>query len=461
MLEDLNAHGSGFGTGSMNDVQMLSKALEAGYGTSPESQNNGGAFRVESLENSLKVLTYSEQHVQLWKRIPKAKATNTVEEYNQLLSYGSDGGGFILEGELPNSEDSIYQRQAAFVKFLGTTREVTHPMTLVNSAHGDVIARTNKDGMLWLLKKLEHGLFYGNSKLGIGGTESAEFDGLDNLIPQDQTLDVGGGTLEEHHINYGAQMILENYGIPTHIFMPLEVQAQFSQEFFPKERVIMPNNGQMQAGLVVEKFMTHGGAVEFVPDVFLKRTKPAHVVATSPKAPTKPTIGEVASGATVLNGELRAGTYKVAVALANRNGISALSDVKTVTVTEGQNGIEIPITINNGAFPAEHAVIYRSEPSGNQLFQVDRVPLNNATGSDTIVDKGIHMANTYTAFMGQLDESVLAFKQLAPMMKMDLATLAPSYRWMILLYGMPVLYAPRKFVRIKNIKCQMFNRDIM
>src|SRR5690554_5048965 len=156
---------NGFGMATGAEVANLNKALTAGYATSPETQQNGGAFRVESLENSLKVLTYSDQHVKLWKKIPKLKAYNTVEEYNQLLSYGSDGGGFLSEGELPDTQDSTYQRQAAFVKFIGTTREVTHPMTLVNSAHGDVIARMNQDGILWMLKKIENGLFWGNSKL--------------------------------------------------------------------------------------------------------------------------------------------------------------------------------------------------------------------------------------------------------------------------------------------------------
>ena len=41
--------------------------------------------------------------------------------------------------------------------------------------------------------------------------------------------------------------------------------------------------------------------------------------------------------------------------------------------------------------------------------------------------------------------------QLAPIMKMNLATLGPCIRWMILLYGTPVLYAPRKWMKWKNI----------
>ncbi|MNN66653.1 hypothetical protein D3C81_1822430 [compost metagenome] len=67
------------------------------------------------------------------------------------------------------------------------------------------------------------------------------------------------------------------------------------------------------------------------------------------------------------------------------------------------------------------------------------------------------MPNTYTAFLGEMSENVLAFNQLAPIMKMDLATLAPAYRWMILMYGTPILYAPRKFMKFTNIKAELYN----
>lgn len=62
------------------------------------------------------------------------------------------------------------------------------------------------------------------------------------------------------------------------------------------------------------------------------------------------------------------------------------------------------------------------------------------------------MPNMYTAFMGQLSPEVITFKQLAPIMSMNLAQLGPVYRRMILLYGTPVLYAPRKWMRFRNIK---------
>ena len=284
---------NGFGQGTQQEVDMLNKALEAGHEVNPLSLEGGGAFRVESLENSLKVLTYGDQHIKFWKKIPKQKAFSTVEQYGQLLDYGRQQGAFVGEGVLPDSNDSTYTRKAAFVKFLGTTREVTHPMTLVNSAFGNVVARQNQDGILWLLKQLEQSLFWGDSKLGVGGTEGLEFDGINKMIDPENTINLKGTYLEEKHINWGAQMIIQNYGTPTDLFLPFEVMAQFSQEFFPKERIIMPTASGYQAGVVVNKFMTHGGEVNFEPNIFLNKTRPINPNASSFKAPAVGTFGAV------------------------------------------------------------------------------------------------------------------------------------------------------------------------
>jgi hypothetical protein len=42
-------------------------------------------------------------------------------------------------------------------------------------------------------------------------------------------------------------------------------------------------------------------------------------------------------------------------------------------------------------------------------------------------------------------------KQLAPIMRMDLARTSPSFRFMILAYLTTVLFAPKKLARIINI----------
>lgn len=464
-MNDYINFGQGFGTASAADVAELNKALTTGaYGQANgvAAQTNGAALQVESLENSLKVLTYSDKHVKFWKKIAKTPAYSTVEEYNQLLSYGNNSGGFIPEGVLPETDDSTYRRQASFVKFLGTTREVTHPMTLVRSAHGDVIARENQNGILWLMKQLEHALFWGNSRLAAPGKEGVQFDGLNHMIDQENTYDCKGQDLKDTDINYGAQMILENYGTPTDLFLPFEVLANFSNEFFPKERVIMPTQGAgYQAGLVVNKFQTHGGAVDFQPDLFLQKTKPLSNTGTGgTKAPTAPSVVAIEMVEDVPGDFTKsgAGVYSYSVTACNRFGESApTACTADVTLEAGDLGKGIKITITNSAsmvVEPEYFRIYRTEAGGTQKYCIMEVPAASVAASGTTVAHDLNsvMPNTYTAFMGEFTPEVIAFKQLAPIMKMDLALLGPAYRWMILLYGVPQMYAPKKWMKFINIK---------
>ena len=58
---------------------------------------------------------------------------------------------------------------------------------------------------------------------------------------------------------------------------------------------------------------------------------------------------------------------------------------------------------------------------------------------------------TSQAFMVQNNMQNYAVRQLAPMMKIPLATIAASIRWMQLLYLTYILYTPRKNVLYINV----------
>ena len=465
-MNDYADFGNGFGTANASDVAELNKALNTGayaQASGVAGQINGAALQVESLEQSLKILTFSDQHVKLWKKIAKLPAYSTVEEYNQLLSYGSQASGFLPEGVLPETDDSEYKRQASFVKFLGTTREVTHPMTLVRSAVGDVIARENQNGILWLMKQLEWALFWGDRTLAPEGKEGVQFDGLNKLIEDDNVIDIKNKDLEDTDINMGAQMLVENFATPTDLFLPFETQATFSNTFFPKERVIMPTQGQYQAGLIVNKFQTIGGPVEFNPDLFLQKTKPLNNNGTGgTKAPTAPaslTVTINTDDVDATFGIEGAGVYEYSVTACNRFGESIpVAGDASAAMTSSEDfvkGVKLVITnATNMVVAPDYYCIYRTEKDGKQKYCVAKIPAAsiNAGGTTTFIDKNDTIANTYTAFMGEFTPEVFAFKQLAPIMKMDLALLGPAYRWMILIYGVPQLYAPRKFMKFKNIK---------
>lgn len=463
---------NGFGIDQSSSVQDLQKALEAGYQVT--GQTGGSALRVESLEGSLKVVSFTAHHIKMWKKIPKSPAYSTVEEYNQLTDYGSNANAFVAEGQLPPTQDSTYARRTSLVKFIGTTREVTHPMTVVHPAHGDVIALENQNGILWLLERIEQSLFQGDSSLAFDG-EAEQWDGLDSLIDATSFIDLAGDPLQEADIEEGANQLVENYAYPTDLWLGTRVASDLVKTFYPKERVQLPAPQNGMVGLSVNSVMTQAGVMELNPNVFLRQLPSPPAAATSASAPAAPTsiaaaqdadgTGDFAKGAP-------AGTnnYSYAVTACNRFGESAavlIAASEDITQAEQDAGDSIDLTITNagaiGAFPPEYFRIYRTSaraagaavPTDLSLYSlILQVPATDqgasATGA-TATDVNFLLPGTEIAYMGEMTPSVLTFRQLLPMLRMDLAVLAPAFRWMILLYGTPILFAPAKWLRFVNV----------
>lgn len=468
-LNGLNGFGTPQDTFGLNLAGMpdLMKALTAGYNFGVTDQTGGGAFRVESLEASLKVITFSEQHIRFWKNIPKRPAFNTVEEYNVLSAYGNNASMFLPEGVMPETEDSTYNRKVALVKFMGTTRVVTHPMTLVRSAHGDVIATENRNGILSLLSKVEQALFWGNNTLAFnfspasGGVEGIEFPGLDSQIDPNSFIDAQGAALSEGLLNDASETIAENFGQATHLYCPFKVASDFDKTLFSKERVIMPSaTGGIQAGTTIQDFNSHYGVIKIMPDVFLKKHRkaqgPAPTSATSPNAPQTPaSIAGATGGSTGVWKATGNVFYKVTAI--NRYGESAASAASSaVNVSAATLVVTLTVTNPNpiSGLAPDYYNVYRSDTGATgTYFYVSSIAASSQSSAGTTIttDTGLYMTNVSTCFLGQLDPNVLAIMQLAPLMKMDLAVLGPAIRWMILLYCTFVLYQTKKWIKIINV----------
>lgn len=479
-LQDYVQNGNGFGSSSAGAVEELNKALSAGQITGRETADrldaSGAPLKVESLEKTLKHLTFRESDITFWKDIPKVPAYNTVVEYNQQLSYGHNRGGFYNEGELPDEEDSVFARRAQFTKYLGTTRSVTHQMTLVNSTVGNMIQKTIKDGTLWILRQLDQALFFGNDKL-----VSLEFNGFiaqqeysdtwadrNEYYNSGHVIDMRGSVLSEDAIESGANSIVESYGLATQLYAPPSVLSNFVKNFYGN-KFIMPNTQALTNGIMgqrVQQFESQFGPIGLRQDIFFKKkpAKTSKTAATSDKAPVKPTVTAAAVEATVANtkwGKDDAGSVYYAVSAFNRYGESALAVYGTPVAVVENGAADITITKGDGSVhEASGYRIYRTMVGGSkdgEFYPIMDVSLDDVTrGLDgasggSIRDLNRFIPNTDQALLLQFDDEVINFAQLAPLMKMDLALLAPAYRFMILLYGTPLLYAPKKMVRIINI----------
>lgn len=467
---------------SIEDLDALNKALDAGSTTGRETTNltnvGGASIKVESLEKTLKVLTHSAEDLTIWSKIPKSAAYNTVEEYNQLISYGQDRGGFNNEGETPVEEDSQYTRRAQLVKFLGVTKSVTHPMTLVNVNVANILDREIKNGTLWILRKLNRGIYTANSDM-----ISQEFNGLlaqhqnndqyadvQSYLTSNYVIDMRGAKLSEDAIEDAANTIIENFGRGTDLFAPPVVLSNFVKNFYSK-KLIAPNTPALTDGVMGQKvtsFASQFGTIGLNYDIFFNRlpVKTTASAATSASAPLAPTAGSVAiavdASSKWTSGE--AGNYLYAVSAINRFGESALTQVSTsLAAAVAGSSVDLTFTDTTSTYPATGYIIYRSVKgvssgaySGNfqPLFSVTKAQFTagyDGGAAGKVRDRNMYLPLTDKAFLIQWDTDVVEFKQLAPLMKMDLAVVSPAYRFMMLLYGTPFLYAVKKMVLFINI----------
>lgn len=453
----------GFGAGPQmteGDLENLNKALVAGNDVNNPGTAAGVGFplRVESLERTLKNVTFRMEHLKLFKAIPKLAATNTVEEHNEISSYGLGEEGFVGEGDLPEEESSTYARKTAKVKFLGTTRTVSHVMSLISPAHGNVIANETVTGTMHLLKLLEKGLFYGDSDLS-----ALQFDGFQKLIstlsPAANVIDMRGLPLDEDSFIDGCGRISDdpNFGVPTHAHMNPRVKTDLVKSFFPKGRydIGAGTKGDM-IGLDIKGVTTPSGDVTLEPNVFINDGGgPTAAVGDSSKRPGNPTISTAATtppDAASQFGAADAGSYFYKITAHNDFGHS-----DPVAVDAGAIAVLAGDKVTFGVTPAASGVkwyqLYRTKVGGavGTTRLIARIPNISGAGAQTVNDFNARLPYTTSVFLWQQNLECMSWKQLAPMIKIPLATTDARIRWMQLIYGVPVLYAPGKSVLFTNV----------
>lgn len=474
--------GEGYGVTSAREVDELNKALSAGAGYSgaPTALSSGGVLQVESLDASLKSVTYEMKNIKLWPLMAKDQAYNTIEEYNRIDAYGDQAKGFIAEGALPRSEDSHYSRQVQRVRFIGVTRELTHVYTLVRNAHGDAIAREIRNGTMRILEIVERALFDGHghySNAGLfDGSDSAilpeadlSWDGLDKQIRKGNSdasakataftgygveesviKDMRGAVLDEDSLEDGARIVQENFGLPSLMMLDTKSHSDLARQFYPKERINPMGVANGRAGFVLQSFVAAAGEFSLVSDVFLRPKRTQQVVSDGPAAPGVVVAANVAGPvANSLFAASDVGTYHYKVAAISASGEGPLSADASAAIAAAGDAITLAIP----AVPSALAyAVYRAplgSSSGHEF--IGFVAPASVGGTAMFTDLNQKLPGLAQAYLLSNEAEVLRFKQLAPLMKMDLAIIATAYRWMQLLYGTPIVYAPRKNLIFMNI----------
>jgi len=490
-LEDYLIGSGGEGVGG-GDVESLHKALEAGYLMGIGGERTGGsALRVESLQDTLVEVSWANQNIlKLWTEIGKHAAYSTVEEYTRRNAYGQSNAvsGFFLEGGLPDAQNQSLERRATLIRFMGTTRSVTHPATLVRMMPG-VDARTieKQAGTRWLLEQLERALFFANSSV-----IATQFDGYfaqleaaidyPTGIAQGKIIDKRGIKLTEEDLEDAARVVHENFGNATRIFCHTSTLADFSKLSLERQRYIrLQNAAPAPTGFVgapLKGVSTNYGDVEFRPDIFFVEPSAGPTTAQGVATLVLPVKADdfgvtAVAGADALSlfGASDDGDYMYAVSSVNMNGESACerlsngTDTYEVVAVATGDKVTLTIVAAKGKWDASTLPdgidgfrIYRSAvgalgtTTAASCGLIASIPRAAGTGDTTFVDYNRYLPFTKKALVLDMDPmQVSVWRQLLPLMSLDLAVVSASFRFMVLLYGALQVTNVNKMVRVINI----------
>jgi hypothetical protein len=453
---------------SAADIEALNKAITAGYGGAgkPTDLVHGGVLQAESLEATLKSVTFDMKNLKMWPAISVDKAYNLFEQYNRLISYGSDSAPYIGEGGAPQEEDSTYVRDGQKIVFFGTRRRVSHQMTLVRTTVGDIVAQQAKEGTMHLLKNVEREMYWGHAHFmsqsgGVMNGSDADLpvnsiamNGLlKQLLKGDSDInqrsgdfegfggaesiaqDLGGNLMSQDDVETLARIALENFGSPSELHIEPAALSAFVKQFYPQFRSA-PGLSSQTVGYDVNKIQTTAGIIDLKPNLFLRprgKAKPAAVNSLAPAATFTVSAAGAGSG-----GKLAAGTYQIKVTAVNDAGESAPIS-GSATITAGQN---IDVTLGSVPAGVKYWRVYISAPGG--AVGTEKFAGNWAnTGAGTYRLRGDKQAGLGEAFLLDMSPECMKFKQLAPLSKINFAIVTTALEFAIVLYGSLFVYTPR------------------
>lgn len=480
MTDAVNQILSGLDQGlvSQADIENLNKAITAGYGGAgkPTDLTYGGVLQAESLETTLKSVTFDMKNLKMWPAISVDKAYNLFEQYNRLISYGSDSAPYIGEGGAPIEEDSTYVRDGQKIVFFGTRRKVSHQMTLVRTSVGDIVAQQAKEGTMHLLKNVEREMYWGHAhflnrldgsntgspndlpqnsiamsgvlqQLKKGDTDvlmrSGDFEGYGDA--QSIAQDLGGAVIAQDDIERLAVIALENFGSPSELHIEPAALSAFVKQFYPQFRSA-PGLSNQTVGYDVNKMTTTAGVIDFKPNLFLRPRAGARALSVSALAPAVGSLA-IATAGTGSGSSYAAGTYKIKVTLVNDAGESIPVQAADATITAGQN---IQLTVTNMPANVKYIKAYISAAGGALGSEKFAGNFANA-GNTTYILAGKKQAGLGEAFLLDMSAECMKFRQLAPLSKINFAIVTTALEFAIVMYGALFVYTPRFNCLFENV----------
>jgi hypothetical protein len=445
-------------------VENLSKSFSTGYGITPETQHDAAALRRELLDDEVKMLAFDNSDFTIYPAINKRQVTSTVFQYAVFNQHGRTGHSrFVREVGVADVNDPNIRQKTVRMKFLSDTKQQTIAAGLVNNI-SDPMTILTEDAISVIAKSIEWAIFYGDAELSddIGDNQGGiEFDGLVKLIDQKtNVMDIRGRDLTEADLNKAAVIVGKGYGRITDAFMPIGVQAQFTNTLLERQRVIQPSQqGGFSTGFAVNQFLSTRGAINLhgstimENDNVLDETRIPKQNAPLPPQDVTATVKTGAKG--LFGGDNETGTHSYKVVVFSDEAESKASPAVEAAVTAADSAVELTITLQPMYQAKPQFVnVYRQGKTTGNYFLIARIPASKMNDQNQIVftDRNETIPETTDIFAGEMSPQVISLLELLPMMRLPLAQMNAATTFTVLWYGALALYAPKKWVRIKNVR---------
>jgi len=442
--------------------EAVIKSLTTGDQVAVPGTTGGAALRKQELSEAVKNLTWGRADFTIFNMIPRGKTNSTILEYDIQDSYGEVGSrSFVREKDIAAVNDISIERRAVKTKIISDTKQVSLRSLQVNNI-ANPLDLSLEAAILVVSKGIEYSIFYGDSEL-TGVQEGTEFDGLEKLIPAENVIDLRGETLTEQLLNQAGVIIGRAFGTPTDAFMNLGVHANFVNNQLSRQWVTQGSAQNVASGFNVPQMITTRGAINLhgstIIDVDKLLDPNKGVSPASPVAPTvEPTIA-VGSGKFTSKDVNTTAKYAVRVQLESGEiSRPAYVEAKVDDVKD-----EVSLKIDLGAqlmgMP-RHIEVYRLDADTNQFWLIGRVPFKTAKNENgvytvTYVDKNETIPGTSEVFVGELNQRSIELLELYPMYRLPLATVNAAAQFAVMWEGALALYAPKRWVRIVNVKSEL------
>lgn len=442
-------------------IGEISKTLTTGYEINPGAQEGGAVLRREFLDDQIATLTWTEGDLDFFRDVTRRPSESTVAQYDVYLRHGRVGHSrFVREiGIAPISDPNIKKKRVN-MKFVSDTKQMSLASGLVNNI-ADPARILTDDAIAVVAKSIEWASFYGDGDLSdnIDADSGVEFNGLAKLIDKHNVIDAKGEPLTEELLNRAAVTIGKGYGTATDAYMPIGVQADFINGYLNRQTQLVRDNGDnVNVGFKIQGFNSargfiklHGSTVMENDNILDESMIP---MPTAPREATVTLATEIGvKGKFRPDFDLKAHSYKVVVH--SDEAESAPSEVKTATVANATDGVRVTVKVS-GMYQQrpQFVSIYRQGEETQLFYLIARVPMSKATEDGTInfLDVNDTIPETADIFVGEMTPNVVHLFELLPMMRLPLAQMNATVTFSVLWYGALALRAPKKWVRVKNVR---------